>query len=87
VARNHIWVLAKNLPTTLWKKYRAGIVAAQLSRFTDAARSWRGAAARATMRGQLAGLVGLPKMLRKRRSIQIHRRVSDAYIESLFVRV
>ena len=87
VARNTVWVLAKNLPSTIWKKYRAGIVAAQWSRFTDAARSWRGAAARATMRGQLAGFVGLPRMLHKRRSIQVHRRVSDDYIESLFVEV
>jgi GT2 family glycosyltransferase len=87
VARNTIWVLAKNLPSQMWKKYRAGIVAAQWSRFLDAARAWRGAAARATMRGQLAGVVGLPKMLRKRRLIQTQRRVSDAYIESLFVRV
>ena len=85
VARNTIWVLAKNLPSTLWKKYRAGIVAAQLTRFMDAARSWRGEAARATMRGQLAGFVGLLKMLPKRRLIQAHRRVSDAYIASLLV--
>lgn len=87
VARNTIWVLAKNLPSTLWIKYRAGMVAAQVSRFMDAARAWRGAAARATMRGQLAGLLGLPRMLRKRRVIQTRRRVSDTYIESLFVRV
>jgi GT2 family glycosyltransferase len=87
VARNTIWVLAKNLPLGVWQKYRAGILAAQLARFIDAIRSWRGAAARATIRGQAAGLLGLPKMLRKRRSIQRRRRVSDAYIDSLLVKV
>jgi hypothetical protein len=29
------------------------------------------------VRGQLAGLLGLPKMLRKRRAIQLSRRISD----------
>ena len=70
VARNTIWMLAKNLPRGVWRRHRKEIVAAQWQRFADALRAWRGVEARATMRGQLAGLLGLPKALRKRSEIQ-----------------
>jgi GT2 family glycosyltransferase len=83
VARNTIWALIKNLPLELWQKHRGEIVAAQWQRLTDAARAWRGLAARATIRGQLASLTGLPAMLRKRHVIQAARRVDRAYIETL----
>ena len=83
VGRNTIWTLVKNLPTTLWQKYRRQILAAQRQRLFDAVRAWRGAAARATIRGQAAGLTSLPSLLNKRRAIQSARRVEDAYIESL----
>jgi GT2 family glycosyltransferase len=85
VARNTIWTLVKNLPPALWRRHRKEIVAAQLRRFVDALRAWRGVAARATIRGQFAGLVGLPRALQKRRSIQATRRADDAYLESLLV--
>ena len=83
VARNTIWTLVKNLPLELWQKHRGEIVAAQWQRLADATRAWRGSAARATIRGQLASLAGLPAMLRKRRAIQATRRVDQAYIETL----
>jgi GT2 family glycosyltransferase len=86
VARNTIWLLAKNLPAGLWHRYRGEIVRAQCQRFADAARAWRGIAARATIRGQLAGLAGIAGPLRRRRAIQAKRRVDDAYIDSLLVR-
>ena len=35
------------------------------------------------LRGMIAGMIGIPKMLRKRRSIQQRRRVSLAYLESI----
>jgi GT2 family glycosyltransferase len=85
VARNTIWVLAKNLPAGLWARHRGEILAAQWQRFVDALRAWRGAAARATVRGQLAGLLGMPRALRKRRAIQSLRRVDESYLESLLV--
>jgi GT2 family glycosyltransferase len=83
VARNTIWMLAKNLPLELWQRHRREILAAQWQRLADALRAWRGSAARATIRGQLASLAGLPTMLRKRRAIQSTRRVDQAYIETL----
>ena len=48
--------------------------------------AWRGAAARATLRGQLVGLAELPRHLADRRAIQSRRRVSDATIYGLLRR-
>jgi GT2 family glycosyltransferase len=85
VARNTIWMLAQDLPRALWRRHWKEIVAAQGQRFVSALRAWRGPEARATMRGQLAGVLGLPKALRKRSAIQAQRRADDQYLESLLV--
>jgi GT2 family glycosyltransferase len=85
VARNTIWMLIKNLPAALWHHHRQEIVAAQKQRFTDACRAWRGAEARATLRGQMASVIGLHRVLRKRADIQARRRADDVYLESLLV--
>ncbi|MBN1660806.1 MAG: glycosyltransferase family 2 protein [Anaerolineae bacterium] len=81
--RNTLWVVAKNYPDALLKKYRPLILRAQWAIARDALRAWRGAAARARLRGQLAGLRGWPRMKDARRAIQSTRRVSDEYVESL----
>lgn len=83
VARNTIWTLAKNLPSGLWRRHRRAIVSAQWARFVDALRAWRGEAARATLRGQLAGIAGLPRVWGKRAHVQATRRVDEDYLESL----
>jgi GT2 family glycosyltransferase len=83
VARNTIWTLVKNLPVELWRKHRDEIVTAQWQRLADALRAWRGSAARATLRGQLASLAGLSTMWHKRRVIQATRQVDQAYIKTL----
>lgn len=84
VGRNFIWVLAKNYPSGLWKKYWRKILRAQWQITIDALKNWRGAAARARLRGQIAGIIGLPSWL-KRRS-EIIRRASDAEIEAVLVK-
>jgi GT2 family glycosyltransferase len=81
--RNFLWLIAKNYPASLWKIYRGAIFRKHWSLFSEAARAWRGAAARARIRGMLAGLIGLPKMLRKRRAVQALRRVDDDYLLSI----
>jgi GT2 family glycosyltransferase len=81
--RNAIWVIAKNYPGSLWKHHWREVVRAQLRITREALNARRGAAARARLRGQLAGLFGLPKMLRKRRAIQSCRRVSDDYLRQI----
>ncbi|MBN1564850.1 MAG: glycosyltransferase family 2 protein [Anaerolineae bacterium] len=81
--RNMIWILVKDYPAALWRKHAVKIFAAQFQLAWEALRAWRGEAARARLRGMLAGVIGIPKMLRKRRSIQRRRRVSLAYLESI----
>lgn len=81
--RNTIWVIAKNYPGPLLRKYWLPIVRAQSRRGWAALRAWRGAAARATLRGMLSGLLTLPRALRKRRPIQAARTVSLDYLESI----
>lgn len=83
--RNFIWVLAKNYPSGLWKKYRKEVLAAQLLITKSALLSWRGAAARARLRGQIAGVLGLPHWLGRR--AEVIRRASDAEIEAYLTRI
>jgi GT2 family glycosyltransferase len=81
--RNTILVLVKDLPSPVFRRYWLKIIGAQIKISVDALRAWRGEAARARLRGQLAGVWGLPKWLTKRRQVQQTKRVSDAYLESL----
>ena len=83
--RNTIWVIARNYPGSLLRQNWWRIVRAQARRAWEAIKAWRGAAARATLRGMMAGVLTLPKALRERRHIQVSRRVSLEYIESLLV--
>ena len=77
VGRNTIWTIAKNMPTTLLLRNLPSILLGQLEITIDALANFRGAAARARLRGQLAGLLGLPRQLRKRQLIQARRQVDD----------
>jgi GT2 family glycosyltransferase len=81
--RNTIFVLAKDLPALLFRRHWRSIFGAQVKVTLDALRAWRGEAARARLRGQLAGIIGLPMWLAKRSAVQKKRRVSDSYLESL----
>ena len=83
VGRNFIWVIAKNYPSGLWKKYWRRIVGAQLKITWDALKSWRGVAARARLRGQIAGILGLRHWLGRRGELII--RASDQDIEAVLV--
>jgi GT2 family glycosyltransferase len=81
--RNTLWVIAKNYPGSLLHKHWPKILAAQVNRAWSAIKAWRGQAARATLRGMLAGVATLPRALHKRRAIQGMRTVSDEYLENL----
>lgn len=81
--RNLIFILVKNLPGALWRKYGGRILRAQARQAWAAIRAWRGQAARAKLRGMIAGIIGLPRMLKKRRSVQALCRVSAAEIDAL----
>ncbi|MCS7178846.1 MAG: glycosyltransferase family 2 protein [Anaerolineae bacterium] len=83
--RNFIYLLVKDYPGELWRRYWRAILRAQLRLAWEALRAWRGAAARARLRGMLAGLLGIPRMLRKRRAVQQTRQVSTAYLLSILI--
>ncbi len=74
--RNFLYLIWKNYPGPLLRRHWRLLLRAQLRITREAVRAWRGAAARARLRGQLAGLLGLPRMWRKRRLIQQSRRIS-----------
>jgi len=83
VGRNTLWVLARDYPADLWRRHWRAVVGAQWRIARDALKAWRGAAARARLRGQMAGLMGLLRWRRARRAIQAGRRVSEDYIASI----
>ena len=83
VGRNTIWVIAKDMPGDLARRHFGRIVRAQAQIGWDALRAWRGDAARARLRGQLAGLAGLPRVLGWRRAVQAMRIVESASLERL----
>jgi GT2 family glycosyltransferase len=81
--RNTIWVLAKDLPAFLWWRHALRIVGAQLGIAWDALRAWRGEAARARFRGQLAGLLTWPRLWGRRQAVQQSCVVPYEYLQSI----
>jgi len=81
--RNFIWLVAKDVPDDVIRANLGGIFASQLKIFWSALRAWRGDAARNRMKGQLAGVLGLPKILRLRQAVQATRVIDAAAVEAL----
>ncbi|MBI4519647.1 MAG: glycosyltransferase family 2 protein [Gemmatimonadetes bacterium] len=81
--RNLIRLLAKDLPSGLVPLLLPKILRYQARRAREALAAWRGDAARATLRGQVAGLLTLPRHLADRPSVQRLRRVSNAHVYDL----
>ncbi len=85
--RNRLYVLWKNYPTSLWRQNWRLILRAQWRLSREALTAWRGEAAQATLRGQLAGLFGYVKFRVDRRRIQQTRRLSDDSLTALLTPV
>jgi GT2 family glycosyltransferase len=83
--RNRLYTLVKNYPADLWRRYGRRVIGAHMRIAWEALRMVRGVEARATLRGMLAGVVGIPTMLRKRRRIQAARQAERAYLERLMM--
>jgi GT2 family glycosyltransferase len=81
--RNLIRLVVKTWPTRLLRDLLPRFGEVQLRRSREALGAWRGAAARATLRGQLAGLAELPRHLAARSDVQRRRRISAAAFEAL----
>lgn len=79
--RNFIRVAVKCLPGETWRRHGRRIVAAQLALAAHALWHWREPAARARLRGQLAGLRALPQVLCQRETVQRRARVSPEQLE------
>ena len=68
--RNFIWLLVKDVPDEVWRAHGGAILRSQLGITLRALRAWRGRAARLRLKGQLAGMLGIPRMLHQRAAIQ-----------------
>lgn len=75
VGRNTLLVLAKDVPGPLVRRNFGRIVRSQLRIAREAWAGWRGPAARARLRGMLAGLALLPLWWPARRQVQATRTV------------
>ena len=82
--RNGLLLLVKNLPRSLVPVYLPSIVLGQLSRLLVVSLSPGGP--RAHLEGLAEAWHLLPKMLKKRKTVQDARRVSDAYLKELLGR-
>jgi GT2 family glycosyltransferase len=85
--RNFLYLIWKNYPLSLLRRYWRHVLRAQLDITWAAVRAWRGEAARARLRGQLAGLWGIFKMWPKRRQVQALRRVDDESLTAVLAPV
>jgi GT2 family glycosyltransferase len=83
VGRNTLWVIARNYPAALLRRHWRSIAAAQWSVARQALGAWRGRAARARLRGILAGMLTWPRWLKARRETLRRCRVSVSYLESI----
>jgi GT2 family glycosyltransferase len=83
VGRNVLWVLARLMPAPLLARYWPKIVARQLAIASEALRHWRQPAARARLRGQLAGLRGFSDQRAWRAAIQRRRQISIPALDAL----
>lgn len=84
--RNTIWVMAKDVPGPIIRRHWREMLGAQARVAGEALRAWRGAAARARLRGQLAGIVTSLGLLSKRRVLQAARKASIEDLEALLNR-
>ncbi len=85
--RNGVWLIAKNVPASLLRKYGRQILGRQSKLLWQSLKSWRGREARARISGMIAGALSIRGALSKRKRIQAAKRVSDDYIESILTPV
>lgn len=81
--RNFIWLLAKDVPGEILRQHWRQILREQWGITRSALRAWRGEAARMRLKGQLAGLISLPRVLGWRRSTQAKRRIDPTTLQKL----
>lgn len=81
--RNFVWLLARDVPGAVWRRYWWEILRAQLRLAAHSVRHAREPAARARLRGQMAGFLSAPVFIAQRPTLAATRRTSDAYLLGL----
>lgn len=81
--RNFIWLLVKDVPAEVLRANLGAILREQFGITLSAIKAWRGKAAQMRLKGQLAGVAGIPRMLRRRRAVQAARVISAAQVMAL----
>lgn len=84
--RNVLLVLAKDVPIRLLRRHWWRMARAQARLAAECVRHWREPAARARLRGMLAGFLAAPTYVRRRDETVGRQRVPDEYLESLLTR-
>ncbi len=85
--RNFLYLIWKNYPSSLLRQHWRGIAKSQWLITREAVQAWRGEAARARLRGQVAGLWGIIKMWPKRRQMTTLRRIDDETLTAVLTPV
>ncbi len=80
--RNFVWLLAKDVPGIAWRHHAFRFLLTQARLTMNALRHVREPAARARLRGQLAGWSAVPRLLAERR-MAAPARVSERYLLGL----
>lgn len=83
VGRNFIAVAAKNLPPSVVRRYWREMIRTQFAFAVHSIKHLREPSARARLRGQMAGLLDIPRRLAQRRALLSRRRVPDEYLLSI----
>ena len=81
--RNFLYLLWKHYPSSLWRSNWKSVVRAQLAISWSALKNWRGEAARARLRGQIAGLLSIHKIRGWRKAGREQTTVSDEVLNSV----
>ena len=81
--RNFITVAVKNLPSGILRRHWVAMIRTQLRFAVNSIWHIRERAARARLRGQITGLLEMPRTLGRREAVQRGRRVPDSYLLSL----
>jgi len=87
VGRNTLWVLVRHYPTSLLRRYWRAVLRAQGRIAWEALRAWRGAAARARLKGMAVGALTAWRWLAFRRAQARLTRVADSYLEGILEEV
>tara|TARA_Y100001970_G_C14258861_1_gene877888 strand:+ start:4287 stop:5156 length:870 start_codon:yes stop_codon:yes gene_type:complete len=85
--RNSIYVLVKDVPNVVWRIFWRSILWRQILLACQSLMSWKGNEARARLRGQIVGILTIPRVLLKRKYIQSNCKVSSDYIRSILTEI